>query len=202
MQPKKPKRGRPPKPKTERRRNILSVRVRDETLKALTSCAEKAERSISQEVESRLERSFEALGMLPEVLALAYGRQLAGLLMVMGRAMSSMGEYAGFMSKPTGVRRDDWPEDPFAYDLATKALAHVVEGFRPSGQVEAPKLAKSFVETAGMSMEELSRGFANGVLSAAAGRPAKVEDRTFAKEVRSLLGKLAEVETPNKEQLK
>jgi len=52
------KRGRPPLAKAERRRNIVSVRLRDETLKELTKAAHKSGRSISQEAEFLIERAF------------------------------------------------------------------------------------------------------------------------------------------------
>lgn len=52
------KRGRPPMAKAERRRNIVSVRLRDDTLKELTKAAQKSGRSISQEAEFLIERAF------------------------------------------------------------------------------------------------------------------------------------------------
>lgn len=53
------KRGRPPKPVAERRRHNQTFRCNDEMLARLQAEADRNQRSISEEVERRLERSFE-----------------------------------------------------------------------------------------------------------------------------------------------
>lgn len=191
----KPKRGRPVQADAKRRRRMIGVRLADNVRAAVETEAGKSGRSLSQEIEARVERSLDTPHLLPAVLEAAYGRQLAGLLMVIGRVMADAGQNAGFMSTPTRSRRDDWPEDLFAYDVASKALAHVVDAFRPIGNVETPPAAESFVKATGFDLDTLSRGWASGALSAVAGRFATAQDKIFAHDVRPLLGKLADVES-------
>lgn len=53
------KRGRPPKPVAERRRHNQTFRCNDEMLARLQTEADRNQRSISEEVERRLDRSLE-----------------------------------------------------------------------------------------------------------------------------------------------
>lgn len=55
---KKKKRGRPAKPVAERRRNNLTIRMRDVLRKGLSKSAVNNQRSLSEEAETRLEQSF------------------------------------------------------------------------------------------------------------------------------------------------
>lgn len=52
------RRGRPPKKASERKRNNVTTRLRDETKRALEVEAEKAGHSLSEEIEFRLDQSF------------------------------------------------------------------------------------------------------------------------------------------------
>ena len=56
--PKKRPVGRPPKADSARKRNILSMRVRDDLRAKLARSAESSQRSVSEEAEFRLEQSF------------------------------------------------------------------------------------------------------------------------------------------------
>lgn len=196
MATKKSRRGRPPLQATERRRHILSVRVRDETREQLEKAAKLNGRSLSQEAEAMIERAFDRPDLLPDVLEMAYGRQLAGLLMVMGRALFDAGGQAGFMSQPNAVGIHAWLEDPYGYDEATKALAVIMEAFRPRGEVSVPQRAQSILGA--MGGLSLGEGFANGVLSAIQGRPSTDTLAAMAERARPLLGRLADVELEEK----
>lgn len=57
--PKKPRRGRPPVPMAEQRRNKLSVRVRDDLFEWLEKCAKAAGLTLSEFCESLLQVAFE-----------------------------------------------------------------------------------------------------------------------------------------------
>ena len=74
--------GAPPKRQPRKgERFQLGIRVTSEMKRRLDAAAEQTGRSQSQEVELRLERSFERAGLLPDVLALAYGKELADPVM-------------------------------------------------------------------------------------------------------------------------
>jgi hypothetical protein len=76
-----PKRmGRPTKPPTPGERVPLSLRVTAEIRDRLEKAAVEKGRSLSQEAELRIERSFDREELLPEVLTLAYGKPVADVL--------------------------------------------------------------------------------------------------------------------------
>ena len=149
---------------------------------------------MNNEIVGKLDRSYERRRLLPEAMESAYGRQLAGLLMVIGRVMRDAGGYAGFMSTPSRSRYNDWPEDPFAYDVAAKAVAAVIEAFRSNRKIEMPELAHSFAQATGVSIDAFARGWASGAVSAIFTDSQSGDDKEFREMVRPLLGRLAEIE--------
>jgi hypothetical protein len=72
--------GRPPVD-----RKPLSLRVTPTIRDRLDAAAEQNGRSISQEAEFRLERSFDHQDLLNEVLEFAYGRSIADHLLTIGK---------------------------------------------------------------------------------------------------------------------
>jgi hypothetical protein len=102
----------------------LGLRVTPETKKLLDDAAKRSGRSQSQEAEFRLERSFDRSQLLPEVLELTYGRQLAGLLKVLGQTMDTA---AG--ANP--MRRDDWLQDYKSWRAARAAAMLILDLWNP-----------------------------------------------------------------------
>ena len=84
--------GGPPKrePK-EGERVALSLRMTPALKRKLDSSAEAGGRSQSQEAEFSLERSFDRTDLLSEVMTLAYGKELAGVVMMIGEVMAFAG---------------------------------------------------------------------------------------------------------------
>lgn len=81
-------RGRPPKAEGERKRNNLTMRLRDETKNKLQGAAAANTRSLSEEAEARLDRSFEweeAFGNARKILANAHQAVAANLRAQMKR---------------------------------------------------------------------------------------------------------------------
>lgn len=148
---KKRGRGRPPKPEAERKRNNVTVRLRDATRAALEKWAKENQRSLSEEIETRLERSALDQGQLAAAMEATYGRWLAGLLQVIGAAAQDAGRTAGLMStmsaaiSPAGTNWQagvegfhTWQTNPFGFNEAAVAISAVVEEFRPADAVVAP----------------------------------------------------------------
>lgn len=98
----------------------ISVRITPEMKQRLEEAAKESGRSQSQEAEFRLERSFDRSNLLGQVIELVYGKQTAGLLMVLGAAMAHAVEKAGGDPK-----REDWALDAKSY-LAAKYAARVL----------------------------------------------------------------------------
>jgi TraY domain len=123
-------RGRP----TVGKRMSLGLRVTPEMKRKLDVAAEKSGRSQSQEAELRLERSFDRNDLLGEVLSLAFGERLAGLLILTGLAMASAAAIAPVGQGQRELRRDDdWLSDPAAYGAAVFAASRLLDSARPAG---------------------------------------------------------------------
>lgn len=133
-------RGRP----TIGKRVSLGLRVTPEMKKKLDAAAEANGRSQSQEAELRLARSFDRVDLLGEVLALAFGERLAGLLIMLGIVMADQG-------RRITDRKRDWTSDSVAYDAAVFAAMRLLDCGRPDGS----KASVSDYDIAGQEVEEL-----------------------------------------------
>jgi hypothetical protein len=124
--------GRPRK-EGETKRAFFQTRLRESVKKRLEERAATEGRSLSEEIEVRLDRSFERQDILPQVLELAYGRKLAALLQILGRAMSGVGQRAMFEQTHSLPSPDDWFSDPFAFDQVIWAVETILQGICPPG---------------------------------------------------------------------
>src|SRR5947209_4679163 len=89
------RRGRKSHAAQPRARVSLGLKVTPGIKTKVDVAAKENGRTQSQEAEERLERSFQNQNLLDQVLDLAYGRELAGVLMMIGRAMRVTGQRAG-----------------------------------------------------------------------------------------------------------
>ena len=123
----------------------LGLRVTAEVKERLDAAAERKGTSQSTEAAVRLEQSFDRESLLTEVLVLAYGRELAGILMMLGIAMEDVSNL--FMD--TTKRRHHsipWTEHPVAYELAIRAAVTVLFALRPVGNVTHTNLMRQRYE--------------------------------------------------------
>src|SRR5262249_50639139 len=95
----KRKRGRPPLPKAERKRGVLGFRARDDLRQWLTDDAKLSGRSVSEEIEHRLEQSFE----IADSFRAAFGETNGDLM----RAIATV---IWLIERRTGKK---WNEDNF-----------------------------------------------------------------------------------------
>ena len=95
----KRKRGRPPLPKAERKRGVLGFRARDDLRQWLTDAAKLSGRSVSEEIEHRLEQSFE----IADSFRAAFGETNGDLM----RAIATV---IWLIERRTGKK---WNEDNF-----------------------------------------------------------------------------------------
>jgi hypothetical protein len=84
----KPRRGRPPKAGAAKR-GSFNTRIRDAVKARLEDAARKAGRSLSEEIESRLERSFDQ-DRMAEILV-AQNSQLFNVLVALAKARGTAG---------------------------------------------------------------------------------------------------------------
>jgi hypothetical protein len=148
--------GRPKREPEPGERVHLGFRVTPQLKQRLEEAATANGRSQSQEAELRLEQSFNHQELLPQVLALAYGRQMAAVVLMLGELMKRVGDLGEQLSyardtherdaetkaRLTGVRsRSGWLDIPYAFDQILKAVNLSLEALRPPGEVRLPNAA-------------------------------------------------------------
>src|ERR1051326_1432381 len=102
------KRGPAPRGEYVNKSKVFSTRLRPDTLDALKVAAEKSGRSLSQEVEHRLRRSFDFDGKVSD----AFGDwSIYSLMRMIATAMT-----ASFNPK-TGA---SWADDPYVFNQAVE----------------------------------------------------------------------------------
>jgi hypothetical protein len=130
--------GRPPRRAGERLSKHRTFRVRGELDGQLAQAAAASGRSVSEEIEYRLERSFADDGSLLGTLNLAYGRELAGLMWVLVETMKDAGKAAGGLATLSAQGSNRWWNNPFAYAQAAEAAKAILTAFRPPGEPLTP----------------------------------------------------------------
>ena len=160
----------------------LKVRMREPLRARVEEDAKRRGVSINAEIVDRLERSFDRQGLLSEVLSLEFGKELAGVLMLLGAAMI-FADCFHRTSRETTLREPKgawtWAPDADAYDQAVQAAVTVLEAVRPEGAI---------TNRSGAGVE-----MANSIIKAVRGDPDAVENgfTSGAPTIRSLLGPIA-----------
>jgi hypothetical protein len=187
------KRGRPTKPPTAGRKSPLGLRVTPEIKDALDGAAQRNSRTQSQEAELRIEATFRAEQQLSQGLELVYGRQIAGLLTLLGHVLRDLGPMACTVANLSAEVDPDWLSNSFAVDQAEKAINFIFDCIRPSGD-PVPAHLRGPLVIHGTDMNahyrELGKGFATSYLRAI-GDPATAlspDLRRIGTEVRDRLG--------------
>jgi hypothetical protein len=130
--------GRKPRAANQGQRVSLGLKVTPEIKNRLDAAARARGRTQSQEAEARLERSFRAEDEVKGALALAYGRRVGGILLVLARAMNDAGWGSGLIKTNSFEGAADWLDEPWAYDQMVQAAKTVLEAFRPEGEIHPP----------------------------------------------------------------
>jgi hypothetical protein len=110
----------------------LSLRVTPAVRNALTLASHNMGRSVSQEAETRLELSFYFESLLPDVLHLAYGNRIGGLLLAIGEAMKEA------VKRAPEDANNPWHENPWVYDQVASSVAETLRLARPGGEAIQP----------------------------------------------------------------
>jgi hypothetical protein len=127
--------GRPGRKPKAGERVHLGIRVTPEMKGRLEATASSSGRSQSQEAEMRLARSFDRQDLLSEVLTLAYGREVAGMLMMLGQVLVDTPKFfepPPNFSENEGIR-GPWTLDPRSIDRSLQAATLVLNAFRSEG---------------------------------------------------------------------
>jgi hypothetical protein len=121
------KRGPQPRGPYPGRRSVTSWRMRPETRDRLERAAEKSGRSMSQEIEDRLQRTFED----DKAMESFGGERIYAVMRLFSLVIDA--------TRPRRVSREAWLEDPLLFDRAVKGIAALLELIRPPGPVPAER---------------------------------------------------------------
>ena len=124
--------------------SVFSTRIRPDLRQKLEQGAKKSGRSLSQEIEHRLRRTF----VEDEKISENFGDRRTFLLM---RMMAMAIRFRGDDDQP-----GEWLENPDAFEIAIAAALSVLEAVRPPGPVDSgnPFLAHSVkMKAAGISFD-------------------------------------------------
>jgi hypothetical protein len=138
----------------------INVRMREALRSKLEQSAKTNDGSLNREIVDRLERSFDRQELLVEALTLAYGEKLAGLLMMVGRAMNEAGRLSGY-ALDLRASTDAWVDYPFPYQQASNAAVAVLSAFRPEGDPTPPQLPSHFPK---VDPEKIGTKFASHIV--------------------------------------
>lgn len=133
--------GRPTKPTSERKRNSVTLRVRDALKDAIAAAAKANQRSVSEEAEFRLE-----LSLLDD--ASVGGGDLRPIAVVMATAFAAGGR------RRDGRPPSQWLHDPAAFRSATMKVFETLLALAPREGApedfdlafEARKLSRTMIE--------------------------------------------------------
>jgi hypothetical protein len=127
------KRGPKPRGEYTGKTAIFSTRIRPDTKARLVAAAKAKGRSLSQELERRLRWTFTRDD---EVIKYFGSPETEAVLQLIGATIQSVTRIKG-----TQIRGSSglvWTSDPRLFDQATKAIAQVLELFRPPGEIVDP----------------------------------------------------------------
>jgi hypothetical protein len=116
---------RKPKPPTPRQKSTISIRVSPDLKRFLDRQSVANDRSLSAEAEFRLEKSQHDQDQAVLFAEAQYGRQLAAVLEVLGRAMRDAAVVASMKV------RDPDGDEAYLFNQGIEAAATVLEAMRP-----------------------------------------------------------------------
>jgi hypothetical protein len=165
----KRKRGRPAVPAEKAKREAVGIRTTKELKGQIKAHADLAGRSVAQEIELRLERSFAPSTFPPEVETLAE---------LLARAMHQTGEIICTGGMLTDAAPVDWWDNAYAFDQAAKAALFILRQSRPEGARQPVGLfaaLKGYSALPPNLAHAAGRAIAEGVLAAIRGEQPGVQ---------------------------
>lgn len=127
------------------KRYPLNMRTTFDVRQRLETEAAASGRSLTQEAEMRIERSFLDQKNSLEALDLTFGRDLAGILHILGEAMKLSGQQAAFLATRTLDGSQNWLENAYAFAQVRNAALSVIDRLKPVGDPTPPQIAEPLV---------------------------------------------------------
>lgn len=120
-------RGRPRLSATVAKRHSVGIRTTKEIKDLLQSAADSSGRSLAQEIELRLIRSFWADDSLDAWFDATCGDpRNAGVMLMLGRILRDASVFAGVLGRP------DWLDDGGEFEAVKQAIIRTLDGLRPN----------------------------------------------------------------------
>jgi len=120
--------------------SVFSTRIRPDLKKKLGQAAQRSGRSLSQEVEHRLNRSF----VEDEKIAETFGDRRTFILMRMMADAIQLADADQF-----GNSSVHWTVDPLKFETMVSAALGILEAFWPEGDIPPDALPKRHYQVAG-----------------------------------------------------
>lgn len=164
--------GRPRKKASDGKRAMFSTRMSLVLRENLDRASAKSGKSLSQEIEDRLRRSFDVEKQITESFE---GKEKYGLarLFIEIIEAAEMGTFLG------------WAEDPYVHQATVRAVAEVFEAFRPDGEIKRPtRLPDFFGDDPATFGQSIARGILQQLLESADEPPMDKGHTRYAKQLK------------------
>jgi hypothetical protein len=122
------RRGRPPLEPGKAKRAAFNARLRPALKLALETAARQQGRSLSEEIEFRLERSLDQERHLADALELSFGRQVAGLMLAIGHVMKEASREYQLRRRPGEL---GWLSNPDHFSSIVESIDLLLEVISP-----------------------------------------------------------------------
>jgi hypothetical protein len=127
---KKPKIGRP-----SGRKPLLNLRIEPSLHDRLKTASAASGRTISEEAVRLIDYGLQSQNLLEQAINLAFGPEITGDLMRIGRVMQNAALRATSEAAGPPVDIADWSETPEVFDEVVKAIASYFEQRNPRGGI-------------------------------------------------------------------
>lgn len=151
----------------------LKVRMKEPLRERIEAAARTRGVSMNAEAVARLEESFRDESLLPQILNIAYGRETAGLLLLIGECLRDTTAHSAAFAGAKLEANAAWMDRPWVYRQVKDAIGTILEELEPPGTSDAPtpELIEGMAEPLRHTMKNLGRGFAIGAIAALFGDP-------------------------------
>jgi hypothetical protein len=137
--------GRPARRAGERLSKNRTFRVRPQLDEQLADAAGSSGRSVSEEIELRLEQSFTKQQSMLEALDLIFGRENAALAMVIAEIGKNINWSAALLAlaRKNEPKQACWFNDLFLFNEFSSTVSLLLEAMRPPGDLIVPDMFPS-----------------------------------------------------------
>jgi TraY domain len=149
-------------------RITLTSRVTEGMRRRLEEASATSGRSLAQEIELRLEKSFGDEQRLKEALELAFGPQIAGFALATAFVARQAADASLMVSGTPLTVNGPWLSNAFAFSQVAAAVHDLIKGIEPDGEPVEPALLQTMPSEVREVMKNAGRAAAAAVCRAIA----------------------------------